>query len=125
MPAPIALAYSAFAWLTLGGLVHFIVDVAAQALRGAREPGYATTQYWGLHTAFALGQVVFGLVGILIARHAAGLLHTGPFLLVAALATAGWFAVILLFSEYKQPLFWVIGFPLLLVAMALSGARAA
>lgn len=111
-----ALATAAFGWLIVGGLVHFVVDVAAQALRGAREAGYGTTQYWGLHTAYALGQVAVGLLGLLVARHASGLLGAWPFLLTAGLATAGWTAIILLFSEYKQPLFWLVGFAVLLAA---------
>ncbi|WP_420104306.1 hypothetical protein [Bosea sp. (in: a-proteobacteria)] len=54
------LVYGTFGWLVVTGLLHFIVDVVAQHLRGARAPGLATSLYCGLNTSFAFGQVVFG-----------------------------------------------------------------
>ena len=72
------LAYIAFTWLTLAGTLHFAVDVVAQYARGKRVPGAETTLYYGLNTAYALGQVLFGLLGLLVARRAIGLLREWP-----------------------------------------------
>lgn len=48
--------YSAFGWLSLSGVLHFFVDVVSQHYRGKRLPGLETTYYYGMHTAYALGQ---------------------------------------------------------------------
>ena len=50
------LAYIAFTWLTLAGTLHFAIDVVAQYARGKRVPSPETTLYYGLNTAYALGQ---------------------------------------------------------------------
>jgi hypothetical protein len=99
------LAYLAFTWLTLAGTLHFALDVVAQYARGKRVPGPETTLYYGLNTAYALGQVLFGLLGLLVARRAIGLLGEWPARLVCGAAAIGWFAVALTFIEYPQPRF--------------------
>ncbi len=60
------LVYAAYGLLTFGGVMHFLVDVVAQYARGKRVPGPATTLYYGLNTAYALSQVLFGLMALLI-----------------------------------------------------------
>ena len=65
-----SLAYAAYGWLTFGGTMHFAVDVLAQYARGKRAPGPETTLFYGMNTAYALGQVAFGALGLLVARRA-------------------------------------------------------
>jgi hypothetical protein len=122
------LAYIAFAWLTLAGALHFLVDVVAQYARGRRVPSPETTLYYGLNTAYALGLVLFGLLGLLVARRAIGLLREWPARLLCGAAAIGWFAVALTFIEYPQPRFMMGAFGVLLFAAVMahgSGARRA
>jgi len=114
------LAYLAFTWLTLAGTLHFAVDVVAQYARGKRVPGAETTLYYGLNTAYALGQVLFGLVGLLVARRAIGLLSEWPARLVCGAAAIGWFAVALTFIEYPQASFMTGAFGVLLFAAVMA-----
>ena len=97
------LIYSAFGWLTLSGILHFAVDVVSQYLRGKRIPSVETTLYYGLNSAFSLGQVAFGILGIYIAWQALYLLKTGPVLVISAFAGLGWLALTFLFMEYWEP----------------------
>jgi hypothetical protein len=52
------LVYTAYGWLTLSGTLHFVIDVLSQYLRGTRAPGPETTLFFGLNTAYAMGQMV-------------------------------------------------------------------
>lgn len=95
--------HAAYGWLVLSGVLHFVVDVVSQHLRGKRAPGVETTLYYGLNTAFALGQVVFGVLGLLVARRAVGILSETPVLAVAIAAALGWLAITFLFMSYWEP----------------------
>jgi hypothetical protein len=37
------LVYAAYGWLTLGGTLHFFIDVVSQYMRGKRVPGPEAT----------------------------------------------------------------------------------
>jgi hypothetical protein len=110
------LLYAAFAWLTATGALHFGIDVAAQYLRGKRLPGAETTLYYGLNTAFALGQVIFGLLCLWLAWRAPALLATRPVMALCLLATAGWLAISFLFMGYREPRMNTVVFAVLLIA---------
>jgi hypothetical protein len=90
--------------------------VHAQHARGKRVPGLETTLYYGLNTAYALGQMLLGLLGLLVARRAIGLLREWPARLVCGAAVVGWLAVALTFIEYPQPRFMMGAFGVLLFA---------
>ena len=68
--------YAAYGFLVLGGSLHFAIDVVSQYARGKRVSGPDTTLYFGLNTAYALGQVVFGVLALIVARRALPLLST-------------------------------------------------
>jgi hypothetical protein len=110
------IVFSAYSWLTLIGILHFTVDVASQYLRGKREPSLETTLYYGLNSAFALGQVAFGLLGLFLAWRAIGLLSETPVLVLSVLAAFGWLAITFLFMEYWEPKLNVGIFCVLIVA---------
>ena len=95
--------YAAYGWLLLTGILHFAVDVVAQYLRGQRAPGVETTLYYGLNTAFSLGQVAFGALGLLVAWRGIGLAGETPALLLALATGLGWLAVACLFMTYWEP----------------------
>ena len=97
------IVYAAYGWLTLSGLLHFIVDVVSQYLRGTRAPGPETTLYYGLNAAFALGQVAFGLVGLYLAWRAMNVLIETPVLLLSVGVALGWLAITFLFMDYLEP----------------------
>lgn len=97
------IVYAAYGWLTLSGVLHFAVDVVSQHLRGKRAPSLETTLYYGLNSAFALGQVAFGLLGLLLAWRAMHLLTQTPAMLLSVAAALGWLAITFLFMEYWEP----------------------
>lgn len=97
------LIYAAYGWLTLTGIMHFVIDVVSQYLRGVRPPSMETTLYYGLNSAFSLGKVAFGLLGLFLAWRAIDLLSETPVLILSLLAALGWLAITFLFMEYKEP----------------------
>lgn len=97
------LVYAAYGWLTFSGTLHFIIDVVSQYVRGKRLPGPETTLYYGLNTAFALGQVAFGLMGLWVAWRAMALFDELPAMLLAVAASFCWLAITFLFMGYREP----------------------
>jgi hypothetical protein len=97
------IVYAAYGWLALSGALHFIVDVASQYLRGKREPGLETTLYYGLNSAFSLGQLAFGLLGVFLAWRAMDLVSATPVLILSIAAALGWLAITFMFMEYWEP----------------------
>lgn len=96
-------AYSAFGWLALSGVLHFIADVVFQHVSGKQLPGIETTYYYGLHTAYALGQVLFGLMGLMVLRNAPALLSQWPMKALCFSSFVGWAIICVLFIEFWQP----------------------
>lgn len=114
------IVYAAYGWLALTGVLHFAVDVVSQYLRGKRAPSLETTLYYGLNSAFSLGQVAFGLLGIFLARRAMHLLSETPALVLSVAAALGWLAITFLFMEYWEPKLNVGLFCLLMVAALIT-----
>jgi hypothetical protein len=110
------IVYAAYGWIALSGALHFAIDVVSQYLRGKREPGLETTLYYGLNSAFSLGQVAFGLFGIFLAWKAMSLLSETPVLILSVAAALGWLAITFMFMEYWEPRLNVGIFLALLVA---------
>ncbi|QDX24583.1 hypothetical protein FPZ54_00090 [Sphingomonas suaedae] len=96
------LTYTAFGWFVLSGTAHFSIDVLSHAFQGRHPPGRETTLYYGLHSAFALGQVAFGALALVVVVRAPHVVGTG-FLLVSAGAGIAWFAIAWVFIDYRQP----------------------
>lgn len=80
------LIYAAYGWLALSGTLHFVVDVVSQHLRGKRTASLETTLYYGLNSAFSLGQVAFGLLGLFLAWRHMGILNQTPVLALSLIA---------------------------------------
>lgn len=97
------LVYAAYGWLTLSGILHFAVDVVSQHLRGKRTPGIETTLYYGLNSAFALGQVAFGTLALIVASRAMHVFDEAPALLGSLAVGVGWLALTFLFMSYWEP----------------------
>jgi hypothetical protein len=112
------LLYTAFGWLTLGGLLHFVIDVLSQYLRGKRPPGGETSLYYGMNSAYALGQVLFGLVGLWLAWRATDLLGERPLVALSLAGAVGWLAIGFVFIEYWEPKFIAALFAVLIIAAA-------
>jgi hypothetical protein len=114
------LFYAAYGWLTFSGGMHFAIDVVSQRLRGVRPPGPETTLYYGLHSSFALGQVVLGVLGLWLALRLPDVVRAPAVLLVSVLAALAWLTISLLFIEYWQPKLNTAVFVVLMLAAALS-----
>ncbi len=112
--------YAAYGWLTLTGILHFIVDVVSQHLRGKHPPGIETTLYYGLHSAFALGQLALGLVGLLLAWRAPQVFGQAPLLAISFIAGLGWLAITFQFMSYWEPKLNVSIFCALILAAILT-----
>lgn len=97
------LLYSAYGWLVLTGILHFVIDVVSQHLRGKHPPGIETTLYYGLHSAFALGQVALGLVGFLLAWRTPQVFSQIPILPISLVVGLGWLAITFQFINYWEP----------------------
>lgn len=119
------LTYSAFGWLTFTGFAHFAIDVASQYLRGKRPPGIETTLYYGLHSSYALGQALFGMLCLSLASRHPGFLADRAVAAVCLFGAAGWLAITFL-MEYREPRITAALFLALLVAAIATsgGARA-
>lgn len=118
------LTYVAFGWLTLTGTLHFTIDVVSQHLRGKHPPGPDTTLYYGLHSAFALSQVLFGLMCLWAARRDPALLRDPAILLLSTAGAAAWLALTFYSMEYWEPKVNAgIFFALLAVAAAVEHSR--
>lgn len=113
----------AYGWLAFTGAMHFVIDVVSQHLRGKHVPSTETTLYYGLHSAFALGQFVFGLLGLWLAWRSRDLLNELPVVALSLAAAVGWLAIAVLFMEYWQPKLNTALFGVLVVAAALMGRR--
>jgi len=110
------IVYAAFGWLTLSGTMQFVVDVLSQSLRGKRAPGPETSLYYGLNSAYALGQVSFGLLGLFLAWKAIQVVDSTPVMFLALAAGIAWLAVAILFMEYREPKIIGVVFCLIVVA---------
>jgi len=95
--------YGAFGWLAFSGAAHFLVDVVSQYLRGKRLPGVETTLYYGLNSAFALGQVAFGLICLWLAWRQPGLLFERPVVALCFALAAAWLTISFAFMGYWEP----------------------
>lgn len=115
------LIFTSFGWLTLIGAGHFCVDVVLQYLRGQRMPGSETTLYYGLNSAFALGQVAVGILGLFLAWRALSLASSLPVLGIAALAGIAWLSMTFMFMEYTEPRY-ATGIYCFLIFLALISA---
>jgi hypothetical protein len=114
------LVYGAYGWLVLSGVLHYLADVVSPYLREQRESSTATTLYYGLHSAFSLGQVAFGALGLFLARRAADHLDEAPLVALSLLAGFGWLAITFLFMEYWEPKVNVALFCMLVLAAAFT-----
>ncbi|WP_200953109.1 MULTISPECIES: hypothetical protein [unclassified Rhizobacter] len=97
------LVYASYGWLALSGTLHFLIDVVSHAVRGKHPPGPETTLYYGLNTAFSLGQVAFGALGLYLAWRAMEIVTEPAVLVLTLLAGLGWLAITFLSMSYWEP----------------------
>lgn len=114
--------FIAYGWVIAMGIMHFIVDVVSQYVRGVRAPSTETTFYYGMNTAFSLGQVVLGLFGLILALKAPQLLGQWPAVVLTIVAAAGWLVISFLFLPYKEPRFVSAISALLIIAAGIRSS---
>jgi hypothetical protein len=114
------LLYAAYGWLLFSGVVHFTIDVLSQYLRGKRSPGPETTLYYGLNSAYALGQVLVALLALLMVRSGTPAIAGWPGFTIGFSGAALWLVICLLFVEYPQPRVIIALFAALLTGAALA-----
>ena len=114
------LLYGAYGWLLLSGFLQFGIDVVSQVLRGKRVPGPETTLYYGLNTAYALGQVLFAVLALFAIKQGLTSLGRWPGVSLGLIAAAAWLALCFRFLEYSQPRATVLVFAALLLGAAFT-----
>lgn len=114
------LLYAAYGWLLFSGVVHFTIDVLSQYLRGRRSPGPETTLYYGLNSAYALGQVLVALLALLMVRSGTPAIAGWPGFTIGLIGAAIWLVICLLSMEYPQPRVTIALFAALLTGAALA-----
>ena len=119
-PIKIYLLYGAYSWLLIGGVLHFGIDVISQYVRGKRAPAATTTLYYGLNSAYALGQFLFAALALFAIWQGVVAMGQWSGLLLGFSAASAWLVVSLLFLEYREPRMVITVFALLLVGAAIS-----
>lgn len=117
------LAFAPYVWLVFTGVMHFSIDVLSQHLRAKRAPGPETTLYYGLHSAFALGQIGFGALVLWLLTRDRTLVTQWPVVALSLALAAGWLAITVRFMEYWEPKFNVSVFALLVLIAAWVARR--
>lgn len=112
--------FVAYGWIIISGVMIFIVDVLSQYVRGTRSPGMETTYYYGMTTAFALGEILFGLFGLILLLHAPKLMTQWPAVTLTLAAAVLWLAFSIKFLPYKEPKIVSAVFGLLVIAAVVS-----
>jgi hypothetical protein len=97
------LTYVAFGSLTLAGAMHFVIDVVSHYLRAKQAPGPETTLYYALNTAYALGQVAFGVLALVVATRSSTILEHWSAIAVSLAAGVAWLILGFVFLEYWEP----------------------
>jgi hypothetical protein len=115
--------FVAYGWIIVTGSSHFIIDVVSQYVRGVRAPSTETTYYYGMNTAFALGEILFGVFGLILALKAPQLLGQWPAVTLTIAASVGWLAMSFMFLPYREPRFVSAVFVLLVIAAAVSSLK--
>lgn len=97
------LAQLLFGWMALSGVLHVGADVFTPLLRQAPVPGTDRSLYFGLHSAYALGHVAAGLIGLWALMHVDHAIGLRPLLLLGTAISIGWLALALTFIPYRPP----------------------
>ncbi|MET0338678.1 MAG: hypothetical protein ABW063_13070 [Caulobacter sp.] len=114
------LLFVAYGYLFWAGVLHFQIEVVLPHLDERMAQGPQSDLYYGLHCAYALGQVVFGLAAVLIVRSGSDLLARRPGQAVGLAAVAGWLAFAAIFIDYVQPRIHMAVVLILLIGAALT-----
>ncbi|MBD8640283.1 hypothetical protein [Sphingomonas sp. CFBP 13733] len=97
------LTFGTFGWLTLTGTLHFAIDVVSQYWRGMHAHGPETTLHYGRHSAFAFGQVMFGLMCLWAARRQLDLLQDPAIVVLPTAGAAAWLTLTFATMESWEP----------------------
>jgi hypothetical protein len=79
-----------------------------------------TTLYFGLHSAYTLGQLLFAVVALLLIRNGVPFFGEWPGLILGFTAAAAWLAICVAFISYREPRIVVGLFAILLAGAALA-----
>jgi hypothetical protein len=114
------LVYGSYGWVLLGGTMHLAIDVVSQYVRGKRTPGPETTLYFGMHTAYGLGQIFLGLLGLLVARRALDIVGQWSVMSLCMVAAVCWLIFSFIFIDYWEPKVIAVVFGALALAAAIT-----
>ena len=114
------LLYGAYGWLMLSAFLHFGIDVVSQQVRGKRPAGQATTLYYGINSTYAVSQILFSALALLVIHQGMTSMDRWPGITLGFIAACAWFGLCWMFFEYSQPRMAVLLFAALLVGAALT-----
>lgn len=97
------LLYGAYGYLLVAGILHYYLDVFLQYRSGQRAPGNETNLYYGLHTAYSLGQIVFAVLALIVVSHGSDIMSRWPGQVLSVIAVLGWLTISVFFAPYVPP----------------------
>jgi len=89
--------------MVFSAVMNYLADVIQPYLRHQRVAGPETTKYYGLHTGFNFGQVVFGLTALLLLLNGSNFFSRRSGEALALFAIAGWFAISFAYTTFAPP----------------------
>jgi len=115
------LLYVGYGYMVFSAVMNYLADVLQPYLRRLRGASSETTLYYGLHTGFNFGQVIFGLMAILLLQSGSDLLSRRSGQLLALFAITGWLAISFAYTSFAPPKINLAIVIALLVTAALLG----
>lgn len=97
------LLYIAYGSIAVTAVLHFLADVVGHHYRIAKDGGAEPSLYYGLHSAYVLGQLAFGVAGLLIVGSGSDLLSQPSGQVLSFVVVIGWLAISFIFMPYIPP----------------------
>jgi len=112
--------FAVYGWLTLSGVVHFMIDVVSHHVRDKHPPGLAASQYYGLNSSYAAGQAAYGALCLWPNWNLPSALDSGFVMVLSIVSGLCWLSISVLSISYWEPKLGAVIYLALLLAAVLS-----
>ena len=93
----------AFVMLIFGGVIHFYFDVLQPYLMATQKKELRTVSYLGLHSFFASGMVLTGLVNLYLTLFQPAMFSDAVYVALLMVWSVVWTSGAFLFMDMKMP----------------------